>query len=351
MPSRMQQTVALGADFWNDSCDLKELGHAVQEGATGATSNPVIVATAIKSDQATWVPVLDALIADFPHDTEDDVAWKLIEAVGKRAAALLHPVFEKTRGKKGYLSMQVNPKFYRDPARMLEHGRRLSGVAPNVAIKVPATVEGIEAGSALVAEGINVNATVSFTVPQAVYVAQAFERALDRARAAGRDMERLHPYVTLMVGRLDDHLQRVMAKESVTIEPGFLHWAGVAVFKRAHRLFVERGYGSTLLSAAYRHHLHWSELAGPGVILTMPYAWWNQFNASDIDITARLDEPVDARVLDALQKKFKEFRRAYEEDGLKPEEFVRYGATIHTLNQFIGGYQDLLGFVRERMLR
>jgi transaldolase len=351
MPSRMQQTVALGADFWNDSCDLKELGHAVQEGASGATSNPVIVATAIKSDQATWVPVLDALVADFPHDTEDDVAWKLIEAVGKRAAALLHPVFEKTRGKKGYLSMQVNPKLYRDPARMLEHGRRLAAVAPNVAIKVPATAEGIEAGSALVAEGINVNATVSFTVPQAVYVAQAFERALDRARAAGREMERLHPYVTLMVGRLDDHLQRVMAREAVTIEPGFLHWAGVAVFKRAHRLFVERGYRSTLLSAAYRHHLHWSELAGPGVILTMPYAWWNQFNASDVEITARLDEPVDARVLDALQGKFKEFRRAYDEDGLKPEEFVRFGATIHTLNQFLGGYQDLLGFVRERMLR
>jgi transaldolase len=351
MPSKMQQTVALGADFWNDSCDLRELAHAVQEGATGATSNPVIVATAIKSDQATWVPVLDALIADFPHDTEDDVAWKLIEAVGQRAAALLHPAFEKTRGRKGYLSMQVNPKLFRDPARMLEHGRRLAGVAPNVAIKVPATVEGIEAGSALVAEGINVNATVSFTVPQAVYVAQAFERALDRARAAGRDMERLHPYVTLMVGRLDDHLQRVMAKESVTIEPGFLHWAGVAVFKQAHRLFQEKGYRSTLLSAAYRHHLHWSQLLGPGVILTMPYAWWNQFNASGVEVKARLDAPVAPPVVDALLAHFPDFRRAYEPDGLRPEEFVHYGATIHTLNQFIGGYHDLLAFVRERLLR
>lgn len=351
MPSKMQQTIALGADFWNDSCDLRELGHGVQEGAVGATSNPVIVATAIKSDQATWVPVLDALISDFPHDIEEDVAWKLIEAVGRRATALLQPVWEKTRGRKGYLSMQVNPKLYRNPARMLDHARRLSAVAPNVAIKVPATVEGIEAGEQLVSEGINVNATVSFTVPQAVYAAQAFERAMDRARAAGRDMERVHPYVTLMVGRLDDHLQRVMAKEAVTVEPGFLHWAGVAVFKEAHRIFRERGYRSTLLSAAYRHHLHWSELAGPGVVLTIPYAWWNQFNASDIEVEARLERPVDPRILDALRGKFGEFRRAYEENGLRPEEFVRYGASIHTLNQFIGGYQDLLGFVRERMLR
>ena len=351
MPSKMQQTVALGADFWNDSCDLRELGHAVQEGATGATSNPVIVATAVKADPATWTPVLDALVSDFPHDTEDDLAWKLIEAIGRRAAALLHPVWEATRGRKGYLSMQVSPKLYRDPARMLEHGRRLASLAPNIAIKVPNTVAGVEAGEALVAEGINVNATVSFTVPQALYVAQAFERALDRARAAGRDMDRLHPYVTLMVGRLDDLLQRVMAKESVTVEPGFLHWAGVAVFKRARRLFQEKGYRSTLLSAAYRHHLHWSQLTGPGVILTMPYAWWNQFNASDVEVKARLDEPVDARVVDALLAHFPDFRRAYEPEGLRPEEFVRFGATVHTLNQFIGGYQDLLAFVRERMLR
>ena len=351
MPSKMQQTIAVGADFWNDSCDLRELGHAVQEGAVGATSNPVIVATAIKSDQATWVPVLDALVSDFPHDTEDDIAWKLIEAVGRRATALLQPVWEKTRGRKGYLSMQVNPKLYRDPARMLEHARRLAAVAPNVAIKVPATVEGLEAGERLVSEGINVNATVSFSVPQAVYAAQAFERALDRAKAAGLDMERLHPYVTLMVGRLDDHLQRVMAKGAVTVEPGFLHWAGVAVFKEAHRIFRERGYRGTLLSAAYRHHLHWSELAGPGVILTLPYAWWNQFNASDIEVEARLERPVEPRIIDTLLRKFAEFRRAYDENGMRPEEFVHYGASVHTLTQFIGGYQELLGFVRERMLR
>jgi transaldolase len=90
---------------------------------------------------------------------------------------------------------------------------------------------------------------------------------------------------------------------------------------------------------------------GAGVILTIPYAWWNQFNASDIGVEARLERPVEPRILDGLRRGFGEFRRAYDEDGLRPEEFVRYGASIHTLNQFIGGYQELLGFVRERMLR
>ena len=201
------------------------------------------------------------------------------------------------------------------------------------------------------ASGINVNATVSFTLPQALYVADAFEGAMDRAKAAGVDMQKLHPYVTLMVGRLDDLLQRALAKESVSIDPGFLHWAGIAVFKKARGHFKKKGYRSTLLAAAYRHHMHWSQLIGPGVVLSMPYAWWKQFEASDIEVEETLDRPVEPRIVDALYARFKDFRRAYDENGLSPDDFVRYGATIHTVNQFIGGYQELLAIVRERMLR
>src|SRR6185503_18163657 len=88
-PSPIQRTIALGADFWNDSCDPRELAEAVAEGATGATSNPVIVCTALKGDPGAWVPVLDALTSDFPAAGEDELAWKLIESIGVRAAALL----------------------------------------------------------------------------------------------------------------------------------------------------------------------------------------------------------------------------------------------------------------------
>jgi transaldolase len=349
--TKMRLTTERGADFWNDSCAPSELEEAVQNGATGATSNPVIVGAAVKADLATWVPVIDGLIAEDTEAGEEEIAWKLIEAVGRKAAAVLEPVHRETRGAKGFLSMQVNPKLYRSPARMAEHGRRLAAVAPNVAIKVPATPAGIAAGAELVASGINVNATVSFTLPQAVAVAEAFEAALDQAKARGLDMSRLHPYVTLMVGRLDDHLQRVLTKEAVSIDPGYLHWAGIAVFKKARRLFAERSYRSTLLAAAYRHHLHWSQLIGRGVILSMPYAWWKQFEASDIEVADTLDRPVEPRIVDGLYARFADFRRAYDEGGLAPGEFVRYGASVHTLNQFISGYHDLLAFVRERMLR
>jgi transaldolase len=349
--TRMKRTVALGADFWNDSCSVKELSEAVANGATGATSNPVIVFTVVKADTGTWLPVVDELVRDHPEATEEDVAWKLIEAVARKAAAVLEPVYQATGGRKGFLSVQVNPKLYRDAQRMVEHARALATIAPNIAIKCPCTEAGVKAAEELVAQGINVNSTVSFSVSQAVKVGEAFERGLERAKARGVDMQRMHPYATLMVGRLDDHLQRLLAKEGVTIDPGYLHWAGIAVFKKAREVFRRKGYRATLLAAAYRHHMHWSELVGPDVILTMPYAWWKQFDASTIEVSESLDRPVDSKVVEALLRGFPDFRRAFEEGAMAPPDFVRFGPTIHTLSQFIGGYHDLLGLVRERMLR
>lgn len=348
--SRMRLTILRGAEFWNDSCSLSELKDAVEHGATGATSNPVIVSAVVKADPKTWNPVLDAIIRAHETATEDEIAWLLIEEIGRQAAAILAPVHAQTQGGKGYLSMQVSPKFHANAERMIEHGRALAALAPNIAIKVPSTAAGVKAAEELVAQGINVNATVSFTVSQAVTVGDAFERGLDRAKQSGADMSRLHPYMTLMVGRLDDLLQRVMVKEQIAIDPGYLAWAGIAVFKRAHEIFRQRGFRASLLAAAYRHHLHWSELIGPGVILTMPYPWWKQFEASDIEVEETLDRKVRPEVLAALQRKFKDFNLAYDEGALAPAEFASYGASVHTLNQFLGGFQDLLGLVRERML-
>jgi transaldolase len=228
--------------------------------------------------------------------------------------------------------VQVSPKIYRSTERMIEHGLSLATIAPNIAIKCPATKEGIAAMEELTAQGLNVNATVSFTVSQALATAEALERGMDRALRAGIPRETLHPYVTIMVGRVDDHMRRVAERDSVLFDPAYFNWAGIAVFKKAHQLFVQRRFRSTLLAAAYRHALHWSELIGEGAIQSIPYGWWKQLNGSD------------------LNRKLPDFRRAYDEEGLRPEEFAGYGASVHTLRQFLGGYQQLVEWVRDRML-
>ena len=84
--TKMRATVDHGAEFWNDSCSERELQEAVDNGATGATSNPVIVATVVKNEAKALQPALDALIAANATANEDEVAWLLIEELGRKAA-------------------------------------------------------------------------------------------------------------------------------------------------------------------------------------------------------------------------------------------------------------------------
>lgn len=349
--SKMQLTSETVTDFWNDSCSIQELTEAVEHGAVGATSNPVIVYGVLKQEIKVYLGILNELIEKNPEDSEDEIAWKLIKHMGVKAAKILEPIFLKNNGLKGRLSLQVNPKYYRNSMMMVEHARELAEIAPNMAIKAPATEAGIKAFEEMTACGIVVNCTVCFSLPQAIACAEAIERGLEKAKSKGIDISKMTPYVTIMVGRVDDHLRRLMDKEKIAVEPGYLDWAGIAVFKKAYKVFQQRGYRSTLLTAAYRNYMQWSELIGGKVILTIPYKWWNEFNAADVEVRSHIDDPVDPRIVDTLYKKFADFRRAYDEDGMKVPEFVHYGASIHTLNQFIVEYSHILDFIREQMLK
>jgi transaldolase len=96
--------------------------------------------------------------------------------------------------------------------------------------------------------------------------------------------------------------------------------------------------------------MHWSELIGGDVVLTIPYDWQKKFNASDIEVIERMQNPVDAAIVSELYTKFSEFRRAYDADGMSEAEFDGYGATVRTLRAFIASYRDLTGLIRDFML-
>jgi transaldolase len=337
--SPLHETVTTTAtDYWNDSCSIEELTYAIEHGATGATSNPTIVGEVLQKEMTLWRGRIDELIAANPRATEDEIAWLLIEEMAVKASQLLLG--------KGRLSIQTNPKHYRDTDRLIEQGLRFASLAPNMQVKVPATRAGIDAIEELTAQGVTINATVCFTVPQALAVGAAVERGLERHGSS----EGMTPVCTLMVGRLDDWLEIAAAKEGTLLTPGVVNWAGIACVKRAYPIYKERGYHARLLAAAYRNHLHWSQLIGGDIVLTIPYKWQRLFNASDIDVKPRFDDPVPEQALDELTAKVPEFVRAYEPDGLTVDEFDDFGATRRTLRGFIASYQDLVATIRDFML-
>ena len=339
-----------GTDYWNDSCVADELTYAIERGATGATSNPSIVLEVMNKEKAVWVPFVRELAASNPHWSEVELTWATIEAMAVRGAAALEPVFERTHGQKGRLSVQINPANYRDPARMVEQAVRFNGLAPNIHVKFPTTAAGIEGIEEATALGVSINATVSFSVAQAVAAAEAVERGLARRAAAGGEVASMTPICTLMIGRLDDWLRVIMDRDNVAAEPGALNWAGIAVFKRTYGIFRERGYHGRLLVAAYRHRLHWTELVGGDLAMTMPYQWQVRFNGSGIDPQPRIDVPVDPAIIAELTARFPDFGRAYEPDGLSVAEFDSFGPTARTLRSFIKAYHDLVAAIRDIVL-
>jgi transaldolase len=348
--SPLHETVATTAtDFWNDSCSLEELRYAIENGAVGATSNPTIVGEVLAKEMDSWRGRILELAQSNPTWTEDEVTWRLIEEMAANAAELLLPVFEREPGRKGRLSIQTSPKLYRDPERLVEQALHFDTLGPNMQVKLPATRAGIDAIEEATARGVNINATVSFTVPQALAVAEAVERGLDRRAAAGEDVESMSPVCTIMAGRLDDWLEVAAAKDGVLLTPGHVNWAGIACVKRAYAIYAERGYRTRVLAAAYRHHLHWSELIGGDIVLTIPAKWQRLFNASSIEVVPRFDDPVPAEALESLSQ-LPDFHRAYEPDGMDADEFDAYGATVRTLRTFTQSYQDLVATVRDVIL-
>jgi transaldolase len=336
--------------LWNDSASAQELTYSMEHGAVGATCNPVIVLDVLKKEMHLWKGRILQLIEEMPTATESQIGWRLVEEISVRSAELLKPVFDRYRGKNGRLSIQTDPRFYRDARAILEQAARFHMLAPNMIVKIPVTRAGISAIEEATYRGISINATVCFSLPQSLAVAEAVERGLARREREGADNSTMGPVCTIMVGRLDDWLKVTAEKDGILVDPGFLEWPGVAVFKKTYAIFQERGYRIRLLSAAFRNHLHWSEFIGGDVVISPPYSWQLRYNASDIPIVERIHNPVEPRIVRELLQKFPDFRRAYAEDGMSVDEFDGFPPTVRTLRQFSAACTDLEGQIRNFML-
>ncbi len=349
--SPLHETVSTTpTDYWNDSCSIEELTYAIEHGAVGATTNPTIVMNVLKKEFHLWEDRIYEMIAENPTWSEVEFTWKLNEEMAFKGAELLYPVFEREKGKKGRISIQTNPANYRNSEAILKQAVHFNSLAPNMQVKIPATKAGIEAIEEATYHGVSINATVNFTVPQSLAVAEAVERGLKRRSAEGKDISTMSPVCTIMIGRADDWMHVVTNRDDIIVHPAHLHWAGVAIIKKAYSIFKERGYRARLLAAAYRHHLHWSALIGGDIILTIPFKWQKRFNASDIPVKDRMLQQVDEEIIDELYRKIPDFRRAYDEDGMMVEEFDAYGATVRTLRGFISSYHDLQTLMREEFM-
>jgi transaldolase len=316
--------------WWHDSAEAAELQTGLNRGAIGVTTNPYLANLALVRDRPLWASAIDEVLArNLPAEQKAEALMQI--AVTQTAEKLL-PHYQASHGREGFVCAQVNPSRAGDPDSMQAMARRFHNWAPNIAVKLPATSAGLDVLEECVSEGITATATVSFTVPQVVAIAERHRAGIRRARQAGIDPGKC--FAVIMIGRLDDYLREVALDNRVSVSESDIRQAGLAVTKRAYALYKDGDYEAVLLVAALRGGYHLAELAGAELLMSIAPAFQEIFVAQDFPREERIQVPVSADVIERLCR-MPEFVRAYEPEGMRPGEFLAFGATQRTLSQFV----------------
>lgn len=205
----LQSLVASGTKLWLDSIDPELVKRDRQEGATGATSNPVIIADLIKTGR------FDAEIARLAKEglSDDELAWRLTDQLVSQAQQVFLPVWQETRGNDGYVSFELDP-LLEDPGlnlphaqrveRYIELGKKWAAGQRNRMIKVPATPAGLESLEPLCAAGVTLNVTLIFSPRQY----EAARDAIWRGAQQRATRDQFKSVYSIFVSRVDVYTEQ-----------------------------------------------------------------------------------------------------------------------------------------------
>jgi transaldolase len=307
--NNIQKLAQLGQSIWLDNIQRRMLTSGglramIDQGLLGMTSNPTIFEKAI-GGSSDYDEALQKLVAR--GATVEQIYDALtIEDVGL-AADLFRPVFERTKGKDGYVSIEVSPRLAHDTMGTLADARRLWETLnrANVMIKIPATKEGLPAIEQALADGINVNVTLMFSLAHYLAVAETYLRGLEARAKAGHPIDHVASVASFFVSRVDTLLDPKLEKADAAALMGK---AAVANSKLVYRKYLEL-FGSARFKALaaegaqvqrvlwaststknpkYPDVLYVDTLIGPDTVNTVPPETY----------TAILDHSVVARTVD-----------------------------------------------------
>jgi len=270
------------------------LARLVDDGVRGVTSNPSIFEKAIAGGGA-YRAAVAALLAAAPALPTQDLYEALAIDDIRSAADVLRPLWEASAAGDGFVSLEVSPRLADDTAGTVAEGRRLwAAVArPNLMVKVPATPAGVPAIEQLLAAGVNVNATLMFSLGHYEAVAQAFLRGAARCP----DPARIASVASFFVSRVDTKVDAALEAIATPAALGLRGRAAIANARLAYRRFEElfRGEAFAVLAArgvrpqrplwaststknpAYRDVIYVEELIGPDTVNTLPVATLEAF--------------------------------------------------------------------------
>lgn len=315
--------------WWHDSADIDELKVALEAGAVGVTTNPVLVRQAIYAKPDFWKPYL----AGMPKDIAGtEKTLEIIRRVTVQVAKILEPIYHESNGKNGYVCAQVAPSACANREEMVRMVRQLHSWAPNIAVKIPVTAAGLDVLEQCVAEGITITATVSFTLPQALEIGRRHQLGVEKARKGGIEPGRC--FAVVMVGRIDDYIRDVIHDNRIEgVEESDIIQIGTLIMKRALAIYKERGYEAVMMPAGMRGAYHAMDLSGAPIAMSIHPKIQAQLGKQAAPFATRQALEVAPDVIKRLEQ-VEECRRAIDPEGMVANDFISYGVVQKTLAQF-----------------
>ncbi|MBI2826000.1 MAG: transaldolase [Planctomycetia bacterium] len=328
MDSPLRSLIASGTKLWLDSIDPDLVAENRALGASGATSNPIIVADLIKTGR------FDADLEDLLQEglSDEQIAWRLTDHLVRHAQEVFLPVWQTTRGNDGYVSFELDPLLedpQKGPARAervkryIELGRQWARGHHNRMIKVPATPAGLEALEELVASGVTVNITLIFSMRQ-------YEAARDAVWRGAQRREKLDAFksvYSIFVSRLDVYSEKAVpqlspaAQGQVGIVNAKRIWAANKRFWEQNRtpLAQEMIFASTGTKKPEDPPWKYVEAFAGSDIETNPPATNEAVERSGRKIERRIDQLPPQAVLDEIDRlvDMDALERTLMEEGIK----------------------------------
>ena len=353
-----------GVSIWLDDLSRRrlesgELAELVETlNVVGVTTNPTIFANAIGGGDGYGERLADAASRGLDVDA---AIVELTTADVADACDLLAGVYAATEGRDGRVSIEVEPGLARDTAGTAEQARQLWARVdrPNAMIKIPATVEGLDAITETIAAGISVNVTLIFSLERYRQVINAYLAGLERARAAGIDLSTIHSVASFFVSRVDSEVDRRLREIGTPEALALTGQAGIANARLAYEVFeqsfdTERSRFLIGLGANPQRPL-WAStgvkdpalvdtayvtgLIAPNTVNTMPEATLQAFAdhghvPGDTVTGAYLESNQVLNAIDALGVDYAEVTELLEQEGLQ---------------KFDASWSELLGTVEQAL--
>lgn len=329
--------------FWINNPTREQADLAIEHGALGCTNNPSYNQKML--DHPTEGDYAYQVLDETLRAVEDDRAAAVVfqARMVKPIAEKFMPIFEKTGGQHGYVSIQGDPFRDEEPDYIIKESLENRVVSPNICCKIPTTHAGIEAMEEMLPRDVPMNATEVFAISQLTAICDTYERLSSQS---GKNPMF---YMSHIAGIYDDHLKDYVQKNEVQISPDVLAQAGLAVARKTYQIMQERGYQAVFVGGGARGLHHFTEMVGGKVCITINWQGTaDKLIEQNPPVVYRLFNPVPHKVIDELMEKLPDFRVGYLSDGLTVEEFEPFGPVQRFRSSFVKSWTRVLEIIKER---